>query len=364
MRRRISTLCKNVEEGFDTADRFDLNHGMGAIRTKSTGGLFPAGLVFDCRASSFDEMESQAIYWNVSSSQLAPGRYSGRHFAIHTGSMQLARTWRSHSTRIEGTVPTDTVVLAIPMSPHTPIQYRGRRLSANSMIFQDHEEGLDFSFTGAIDILTVSVDKNELMRRARTLWNEDPDFRRSMGTLCFPSNPVRQEVAKTIASLVREGALHAAGLATASGARKWENAVLDCALTAIEPRSRLQGFPSRQRSARIAEEYLRANCRQPVSISDLCEVAGTSRRSLHLGFMELYGSAPMRYLHALRLSGVRRHLTSERSSGQRITDIATRWGFDHLGRFATAYKEFFGHLPSATFPFTPTQWPKEQSPPD
>ncbi len=276
----------------------------------SRGGLFPAGLAFDCRAGSFEEMEEQAVYWKVRSAQLAPGRYSGRLLAVHTGAMQLARSWRSHSTRIEGTVPAGTVVLALPLSCHTPIQYRGRRLSENSMIFLDHAEELDFSFAGAIDILTISVDREELHRRARAIWKEDSKCRKSAGTLCFSSESVRREVAEAIERLVREGAR------------------------------------ARQRTARIAREYLHAHCRWPVSISDLCEAAGTSRRNLHMGFLELYGVSPMRYLHALRLSGARRELAF--SSGQRITDVATRWGFDHLGRFAGAYREFFGELPSAS----------------
>lgn len=297
-------------------------------------------------------MEEQAVYWNVRSAQLAPGRYSGRHLAVHTRAMQLARSWRSHSTRIEGTVPADTLVLALPLSRHTPIQYRGRRLSDSAMIFLDHAEELDFSFAGAIDILTISVDREELDRRARAIWQEDSGCRQSAGVLCFSSENMRQEVAETIARIVHEGAARAGELVSEKGSKKLESAVLDCVLAAVEPRSRPEGVRTRQRSARLAREYLHAHCRQPVSVSDLCKATGTSRRSLHLGFVELYGVSPMRYLHALRLSGMRRELVF--SPGQRITDVATHWGFDHLGRFAGAYRSFFGQLPSASLHSTPS----------
>ena len=31
-----------------------------------------------------------------------------------------------------------------------------------------------------------------------------------------------------------------------------------------------------------------------------------------------------------------------------VTDVATRWGFDHMGRFAVEYRRRFGESPSQT----------------
>lgn len=104
--------------------------------------------------------------------------------------------------------------------------------------------------------------------------------------------------------------------------------------------------PGRHRIARRAEEFLRAHCREEISISDLCAVTGAARRTLHLGFCELYGMPPMTYLKALRLSRVRRDLLAASRSRTGVTEVAMRWGFYHLGRFAAEYRDFFGELPS------------------
>jgi AraC-like DNA-binding protein len=53
------------------------------------------------------------------------------------------------------------------------------------------------------------------------------------------------------------------------------------------------------------------------------------------------------YLRAIRLQGAREDLTNARGRDLRVTDVAMRWGFEHLGRFALAYRDFFGELPSA-----------------
>lgn len=311
----------------------------------SHGRPFTAGLAIDCLASSFDEMDGQAAYWRVRSSQLEAGRYSGRLLAVHTAAMQLARSWRSLGTRIEGCVPVGTVAIGLPISRQTPIQHRGRVLAGNAAIVQDSTSELDFSFAGAIDILTISVDSSEFERRARALWKEEPARRRATGTLFFGSPESRTEVAGMLGRMVGNASIRAPGLASAENSRRLENAVLDRMLAAAEPSARAEGTRSRQRSARVAKEYLHAHCREPVSIADLCALTGASRRSLHLGFLELYGVPPMRYLLALRLSGVRKELTSP--AVRRITDVATAWGFDHLGRFSAAYREFFGQSPSS-----------------
>lgn len=57
----------------------------------------------------------------------------------------------------------------------------------------------------------------------------------------------------------------------------------------------------------------------------------------------------MAYLREIRLDRVHAELsTADPSTGVTVTDIAYRWGFLHLARFAQAYKQKFGELPSAT----------------
>jgi transcriptional regulator GlxA family with amidase domain len=34
--------------------------------------------------------------------------------------------------------------------------------------------------------------------------------------------------------------------------------------------------------------------------------------------------------------------------GTSVTEVATRWGFSHLGRFSQIYKEKYGQSPSKT----------------
>jgi transcriptional regulator GlxA family with amidase domain len=74
-------------------------------------------------------------------------------------------------------------------------------------------------------------------------------------------------------------------------------------------------------------------------------VAGVSARRLQEAFREHLGTTPMEYLRSVRLDRVHAEL---RCGAGGVTETAHRWGFTHLGRFAAAYRERFGVLPSET----------------
>jgi len=81
---------------------------------------------------------------------------------------------------------------------------------------------------------------------------------------------------------------------------------------------------------------------------EMATIAGMSLRSLQSGFRRHVGDAPMAYLQQVRLTRV--HETLRRSDPAEVTvaEVAHRWGFTHLGRFASAYRNRFGESPSAT----------------
>jgi len=96
-----------------------------------------------------------------------------------------------------------------------------------------------------------------------------------------------------------------------------------------------------------ADEYMYAKIADPLDISELCESIRVSPRTLRYSFEEMVGVSPTHYLQALRLGRVRRELLQLRSATQ-IRCIAERHGFAHMGRFAQAYADAFGELPSHT----------------
>ncbi|MCK9514362.1 MAG: AraC family transcriptional regulator [Pigmentiphaga sp.] len=101
------------------------------------------------------------------------------------------------------------------------------------------------------------------------------------------------------------------------------------------------------RSLRLAREFIEARLREPISLADIADYAGVSVRSLSRAFQEQYEMSPMQAVRSLRLERIHDELRTARA-GASVTEVALRWGYCHLGRFAAAYRERFGEAPSET----------------
>jgi AraC-like DNA-binding protein len=97
---------------------------------------------------------------------------------------------------------------------------------------------------------------------------------------------------------------------------------------------------------RRAEEYIRAQAREPVTMEDLIAASGVSARSLFNGFRTYRATTPMAYLKAMRLDLARRELCDADPAQTTVTEVAMSCGFTHMGKFARDFRIKFGKSPS------------------
>ena len=88
---------------------------------------------------------------------------------------------------------------------------------------------------------------------------------------------------------------------------------------------------------------------QPLYITEICKAIRVSIRTLQTCCHEHLGMGPKHYLMLRRMHLARRALRHADPNETTVTEIATRFGFWQLGRFAVEYQSLFGETPSATF---------------
>jgi transcriptional regulator GlxA family with amidase domain len=99
-----------------------------------------------------------------------------------------------------------------------------------------------------------------------------------------------------------------------------------------------------RRFRRVVEE----NPEEPLYIPEICKAIRVPGRTLRMCCQEHLGMGPKRYLWFRRLQMARRALREATPDAMTVTDVATRYGFWQLGRFAVEYRSLFGELPSVT----------------
>lgn len=133
--------------------------------------------------------------------------------------------------------------------------------------------------------------------------------------------------------------------------RLWRSVLAGVLLATDHPyRDELTGSvtPSRPRHVKRAIDVMEADPGRPVTVHDLARMAGVSVRSLQDGFQRYVGMSPMAYLRRLRLARAHDDLRHPDRSDRTVAEVAHRWGFVHLGRFAAAYRAEYGHSPGDT----------------
>lgn len=106
------------------------------------------------------------------------------------------------------------------------------------------------------------------------------------------------------------------------------------------------------RHVRAAEEFMRANAGEPLTLAEIAEAAGVSIRTLTAGFRNFRDQSPMQQLRDIRMAAARDDLLQGPRTGSSgtgsVADIALRWGFGNFGRFAGDYRRRYGETPSET----------------
>ncbi|MCW8103553.1 AraC family transcriptional regulator [Streptomyces tauricus] len=97
-----------------------------------------------------------------------------------------------------------------------------------------------------------------------------------------------------------------------------------------------------------AVEAMHSMPQHPFTVGELAVLAGVSVRRLQEAFQQYVGMTPLAYLTDVRLTRVHDELRRGTPGEVNVSEVAHRWSFGHLGRFASRYRARFGELPSQT----------------
>ncbi|MYX94573.1 helix-turn-helix domain-containing protein [Streptomyces sp. SID486] len=100
---------------------------------------------------------------------------------------------------------------------------------------------------------------------------------------------------------------------------------------------------------RRALTYIDDHADQPVTVADIAGAAHVTVRALQYAFRRHLDTTPLAHLRRVRLAHAHHDLVSaDPGGGLTVTEVASRWGFHHPGRFASLYRDTYHRAPHRT----------------
>jgi AraC family ethanolamine operon transcriptional activator len=321
--------------------------GTNYIENRATAVESPA------RFRAFDDHEefSSALSgWIPIMRKLDPGPFAGSLLQIDFGDVRVVRARIDSLLEVEGIAPQGFQSFGIPAGEHTLGNSCGRSVSGGRFVNSLDESG---SFEAVIrpgfENFVVSVRKEFLYERRASMEISADD-------LC-PGARVTEYKRSTLRTLL--GSLKAASVSLLTGSAAHSQAALGelllsqipgrlLELQTIGKRASALSPRRRDRILRRARDWIENASAEEFMVTDLCKGIGVGERTVRRAFLEHFGLTPREYLKARRLNRVHRELLESNPAHGRVSEVANRWGFWHLGQLASDYRHLFDELPSET----------------
>lgn len=301
-----------------------------------------------------DEQADALIYqnWDQRYDQLSGGRFSGSLQEMGFPSFTLIRETSNRVLLQKGCTPEGVFAIGTLMTAGDSGFHCGELMATHTAAILEPSTEFEIRTPESFDLIAAVFSPRELAFNLN-----DPSFdyheleaelRRSSKTI-GPSNTTQlTEFLRRVYECGQQAVDH---LMIPSNLRQLEEEFYGILTDVLRASRGPEGHavcPNRERIVRRFRSLLDASPEAALSIADLCETIGVTRRTLQNATQEVFGISPQHYLKAIRLNAFRRALKLREPQRESIGDVAARWGFWHLSQLAQDYRKLFGELPSQT----------------
>lgn len=252
-----------------------------------------------------------------------------------------------------GDLQTAYHVLA-PLTGTVVSRHRGAVVSADptrAAIFLPVGD-IDLRWSADCRLLSIKVDRTVLERELDTALDRQLPSPLPLGA----SFAIGHGPGRTWAALVRllhgELSVMQGLLGRPQMARRWRDLIVSGLALTVETALATEAAGSssarRPRTVKRTLDAMHAEPGRAFTAAELAGIAGVGVRVLQESFRRHVGMPPLTYLRRVRLDGVHAELSRGDPRQIKVSEVAHRWGFTHMGRFAGLYRARFGVHPSQT----------------
>jgi AraC-like DNA-binding protein len=288
---------------------------------------------------------------SVTWTQMEPGSFEAERRIVRLDAMRIGWYSSNLGFKLEARLRPSTFVVGMLASHSTCARWFGASVDEGHVAATG--EAIRLSTSGPSAFLSVTIDA----RRLAHDFPNSPDARtllENAGDALLGRNEVFAKRLRYYLRWLSRDSTKSSGLLRLVRARDIaERDLIPLLADALGGHNgttaeRTPSLSRRVAAVRMCETYMREHLDKTVTLLELSETSGLRLRSLINAFQAVTGFSPMAYFKRERLSGVRQALQRPHPARSRVIDVATAWGFWHMGHFTADYREMFGESPSET----------------
>lgn len=291
-----------------------------------------------------DQQADNLTNWQQEYDQMSDGAFYGKVDKLTSQNLHVFREYSNQALHQQCQIWPDAIWFGIPLESDKNMLINGQAVMSNALTTRvgDHEFELvtpqDFSIYGVVlenNFLNQIADLQGIELREMAIFN----------------NPILELDSKNLEALKHHLGEIVGENSTKMAAHIKEDILISSLIGALpEHASIKKSKPSYQHRKQVVERvknYIHEHQQIPVTMTELCQIAYVSRRTLQYSFETILGYSPLKFLRMTRLNQVRRALKNAPKEST-VVEIAETWGFTHAGQFSSDYKKLFGESPSET----------------
>ena len=300
---------------------------------------------------NIDALGAFHVNKNREYTQFTRGKMQAHVTEISLNQAQIMRESLNVGTRIEAAPADCFLPFAVVLPQSSPYQFCGA--AANGTPFIQASGGVwEIKSKLELDYVATVFLREHFLKSFQTLTGIEPNANILTSRLTQTSSTLQRHYAHQVLDIMRQIIAQPKLLQDNNIQRLICSQLIKLTVDIINPMlstpEPINQFNKRQQGINRVVEYIREHCQQLPDITQLCQIAQLSERSLQYGFKERFGITPVHYLRVIRLNGAHKQLLTLEKSTMSVAQIALNWGFVEFGRFSRDYKALFDQLPSQT----------------
>lgn len=308
---------------------------------------FQPSLIVNQEFFDYPSMQESAKNWLfLSRYRFDTGKFYGRHDGVQLNHLQFGHADRHEGMMFEGLSPKDCLTIGIFQKSTGRVCVNGLKIEAGDIIIIDDSKPYDFSSSHHTVLAIISIRKSLVTTETPYLLSATDKLFKDKNHIL--SDTIENEWRRVLEEPnlfdnVHEIEVMEKNIVKAIKYVFEEQTGENCHLTEGE------------KTALEVKFFLLDSIEETITVQSITEQFKISDKTLETSFKSLFGITPKHFINLLKLNHAHEDLQLSDTQMVNVSDIATKWGFSHFGRFAKEYKGLFGVLPSETLKLTAAQ---------